>query len=108
MATDARADQVQLGAVARMGPHAERVAVVFYGLWLLLILVTLASMWHYISGNRRLLAGDFSQAPIDQITRMFRPNFALYGFAIALAFILPQIAAALFLIIAVVGFIRVA
>ena len=89
-------------------PHAERVAAVFYGLWLLLMSVTLAGMWRYISGKRRLLPDDFSQAQIDHITRLFQPNIALYGFAIVLALVLPQIAAALFLIIAVVGFIRTA
>ena len=87
---------------------AEQVAAVFYGFWLLLISVTLAGMWSYISGKRRLLPDDFSQARIDHISRIFRPNIALYGFAIVLALILPQIAAALFLIIAVVGFIRTA
>jgi len=89
-------------------PHAERVAAVFYGLWLLLISVTLAGMWRYVSGQRRLLPDDFSQAGIDRITRIFQPNIALYVFAIALALILPRVAAALFLIIAVVGFIRTA
>jgi TMEM175 potassium channel family protein len=87
-------------------PHAERVASVFYGVWLLLIWVMLAGLWRYVSGNRRLLPTDFSQTRIDRVTRLFRPNIALYGFAIVLALILPQIAAALFLIIAVVGFIR--
>jgi hypothetical protein len=37
-----------------------------------------------------------------------RPNIALYAFAIALALVVPQIAGALFLIIAVVGFVRTA
>jgi len=89
-------------------PHAERVAAVFYGVWLLLISVTLAGMWRYISANRRLLPEDLTQDQIDHITRIFQPNIAFYGFAIALAFLLPQIGAALFLIIAVLGFIRTA
>jgi uncharacterized membrane protein len=89
-------------------PEAERVAAVFYGLWLLLISVTLAGMWGYISGKRRLLPDDFVQARIDYVTQIFRPSIAFYVFAIALALILPQIAAALFLVIAVVGFIRTA
>jgi hypothetical protein len=77
-------------------PHAERVAAVFYGLWLLLISVTLAGMWHYISADQSLLPGDFSQTRIDRIARVFQPNIALYTFAIALALIVPQIAAAPF------------
>ncbi|HYB30659.1 MAG TPA: TMEM175 family protein [Solirubrobacteraceae bacterium] len=89
-------------------PHAERVAAVFYGLSLLFISVTLAGMWRYISGKRRLLPDDFSQAQIDHLTRSFQPNIAFYGFAIVLALILPEIAAALFLIIAVGAFIRTA
>ncbi|HUA45802.1 MAG TPA: hypothetical protein VMA77_11270 [Solirubrobacteraceae bacterium] len=80
----------------------------FYGVWLLLISVTLAGMWRYISANRRLLPEDLTQDQIDHITRIFQPNIAFYGFAIALAFLLPQIGAALFLIIAVLGFIRTA
>jgi len=87
---------------------AERVAAVFYGFWMLLISVILTAMWRYISNGHRLLPDDFRQARIDHIARYFQPNIGLYGFAIALAFILPRVAAALFLIIAVVGFIRVA
>jgi len=87
---------------------AERVAAVFYGVWMLLISVILTAMWRYISNGHRLLPDDFRQARIDHIKRYFEPNIALYGFAIALAFIVPQVAGALFLIIAVVGFIRVA
>jgi uncharacterized membrane protein len=89
-------------------PEAERIAAVFYGLWLLLISATLAGMWGYISGKRRLLPEDFLQDQIDYITRLFRPSIAFYVFAIGLALIVPQIAAALFLVIAVVGFIRTA
>ena len=62
-------------------------------------------MWRYVSGNRRLLAEDLSQAQIDHITHIFQPNVALCGLAIALALILPQVAAAVFLIVAVVGFV---
>jgi TMEM175 potassium channel family protein len=87
---------------------AERVAAVFYGSWMLLISVILSAMWRYISHGHRLIPEDFTQARIDRIARYFQPQIALYGFAIALAFFLPQEAAALFLIIAVVGFIRVA
>lgn len=87
-------------------PQAERVAAVFYALWLLLISVTQACIWPYISANHRLLPDDVSQSRIDHITRIFRPNIALYVFAIVLALVLPQIAAVLCLIIAAVGFIR--
>ena len=87
-------------------PHAERVAAVFYGLWLLFISVTLAGMWRYVSAGRRLLPDDFSQVQIDHITRTFHPSITLYGFAIVLALVLPQIAAGMFLVIAVVGFVR--
>jgi len=89
-------------------PQAERVAALFYGLWLLLISVTLAGMWGYVSGKRRLVPDDFVQARVDYVTGIFRPNIVFYVFALALALILPQIAAALFLAIAVVGFIRTA
>jgi len=81
---------------------------VFYGFWMLLISVILSAMWRYISDGHRLLPDEVNQARIDHIARFFQPNIALYGVAIALAFFLPQEAAALFLIIAVVGFIRVA
>ncbi|MBV9337821.1 MAG: DUF1211 domain-containing protein [Solirubrobacterales bacterium] len=87
---------------------AERVAAVFYGLWLLLISVALAGMWRYTSGKRRLLPDDFSQDQVDYMTRLFEPNIALFVFAIVLALILPQVAAALYLLIATLGFIRTA
>lgn len=78
----------------------------FYALWLLLISVTQACVSPHISANHRLLPDDVSQSRIDHITRIFRPNIALYVFAIVLALVLPQIAAVLCLIIAAVGFIR--
>ena len=43
-------------------PQAERVATVPYGLWLLLISVTQAGIWRYVSTNHRLLPHDVSQA----------------------------------------------
>jgi uncharacterized membrane protein len=89
-------------------PQAERVAAVFYGLWLMLISITLAAMWRYISANHRLLPGDITQARIDRITGIFQPNIALYASAIALALVMPQTGAVLYLIIALAGFIRTA
>lgn len=87
-------------------PGAERVAVLFYGVWLLLISITIAGMWRYAAGGRRLLTPDVPQDEIDTLTRMLEPDLGFYAGAILLAVIVPQAGAALFLVIAVTALIR--
>lgn len=84
---------------------AERVAAVFYGCWLLLIAVLLASMWRYISADRRLVIAELPQRVLDRLTSALEPSVAYYGAAIVLAVFLPQVAAAAYLAIAVFGFV---
>jgi uncharacterized membrane protein len=87
-------------------PHAEQIAAVFYGSWLLLITAVLAGMWRYIATDRRLLPDNVTQTEIDGLARRLEPSLGLYVIAIVLAVVIPQAAAGLFLAIAVVGFIR--
>jgi hypothetical protein len=58
-------------------PQAERLAAVFYGLRLLLISVTQACIWRYVSANHRLLPDDVSQFRVDHITRISGQHRAL-------------------------------
>ncbi|HUA12380.1 MAG TPA: TMEM175 family protein [Solirubrobacteraceae bacterium] len=84
---------------------AERVAAVFYGVWLLLIAVLIAALWRYVSADRRLLIERLPDVTVTRLTNALEPSVALYGAAIVLALFLPQVAAGAYLAIAVFGFI---
>jgi TMEM175 potassium channel family protein len=87
-------------------PSAERVAAVFYGIWLLLITTPLAGMWRYITTGRKLVPDQVPQTEIDRISRRLEPGLPFYAVAILLALLVPQVAAGLFLVIAVVALVR--
>jgi uncharacterized membrane protein len=78
---------------------AERVAVVFYGLALLALAVSMTFLIRYAFGQPHLL-----KEHIDEETaaaaRQYRPSYLLYVGAIAVGFLLPLVAVFLYLGIA--------
>ncbi len=78
---------------------AERVAVVFYGLTLLALMISLTFLIRYASERRPLL-----KEHVDEETaaaaRRFRPTYVLYLVAIAVGLLAPVVAVALYLGIA--------
>ena len=78
---------------------AERVAVVFYGLALLALAVSLAFLIRYAFGQRELLKEHVEESVAAEAAR-YRPNYLYYGVAIAIGFLLPFVGVALYLAIA--------
>jgi uncharacterized membrane protein len=77
-----------------------RAAAALYGATLVLTSVAFFSWWRYASGGRRLIAASVPQEHVDAVTRAFNPGIALYGLALALAFVQPWASAAGYLAIA--------
>jgi uncharacterized membrane protein len=78
---------------------AERVAVVFYGLTLLALAVSLALLVRYAFGQRGLLKEHIEENVAVEASR-YRPSYVYYGVAIAIGFVLPFVAVGLYLAIA--------
>jgi uncharacterized membrane protein len=78
---------------------AERVAVVFYGLALLALAVSLTLLVRYAFGQRELLREHVEESVAAEAAR-YRPSYIYYGVAIAIGLVLPFVAIALYLGIA--------
>ena len=78
---------------------AERVAVVFYGLTLLALAVSLTLLIRYAFGQRELLK-DHVEDDVAAEAARYRPSYLYYAIAIAIGFVLPFVAVGLYLAIA--------
>jgi len=90
-----------LMAKAIRDTNAERAAVVFYGVTLLVISVLLRVLWDAIVRNPELLDPSVSTQEVKPIRRAALPNIGFYAAAIALALLFPQAAVFGYLAIAV-------
>ena len=90
-----------LMAKAIRDTNAERAAVVFYGVTLLVISVLLRVLWDAIVRSPELLDPSVSTQEIKPIRRAALPNIGFYAAAIALALLFPQAAVFGYLAIAV-------
>ena len=90
-----------LMAKAIRDTNAERAAVVFYGVTLLLISILLRALWDAIVHHPELLDQSVSTQEIKPIRRSSLPNIGFYAAAIALALAVPQAAVFGYLAIAV-------
>lgn len=79
--------------------RAERVAVVFYGLALLALAVSLTFLIRYAFGQRELLKEHIEDSAAAEAAR-YRPSYLYYVVAIAIGFLLPFVGVALYLAIA--------
>jgi uncharacterized membrane protein len=77
----------------------ERVAVVFYGLVLLALALALTVFVRYAAEHRRLVK-DQVEAEAVEGALAHQPSFLLYGGGIAVGFVFPTVAVALYLAIA--------
>lgn len=80
---------------------AERAAVIFYGLVLLVISLIVTAMWGAIVREPELLEPDVSLEDVAALARASAPGLGFYAVVIAVALVLPQIAAVGYLAIAV-------
>jgi uncharacterized membrane protein len=97
----------RLVADAIRDEDAERAAVVFYGLSLLVIAILVAALWTVIARDRALLKPEVTDAEISAVTLATTPNIGFYVVATALAIAAPRAAAGLYLVIAAVSLVRV-
>ncbi len=86
---------------------AERVAVIFYGATLLVISLLLSALWGAIASDRDLLKPEVSEQEIKSILIETTPNLGFYIGVLVLALFAPKVAAFGFLVIAIVGVLRV-
>jgi uncharacterized membrane protein len=97
----------KLVADAIRDESAERAAVIFYGLCLLVISVLFAALWGTVARNRDLLRPDVTEEEVNAILLRASPNIGFYVGVTALAIVAPRVAAIGYLVIAVVGVLRV-
>ncbi len=85
---------------------AERAAVVFFGLVLLAISVTISALWRYVARHRDLLEPGVTDEEVKAMTLVTTPSIGFYAVIVGLAFLVPQVAAFGYLLIAVVAVFR--
>jgi len=86
--------------------EAERAAVIFYGATLLLISLLISALWGVVTRDRDLLKPEVSEEEINAILVATTPTIGFYVGVIALALFAPQVAAFGYLVIAIVGVLR--
>jgi len=92
-----------LMAEAIRDTDAERAAVVFYGLTLLLISVLLRVLWGAVAGRPDLLDQNVSAQDIRANLSAATPNIGFYAAVIVLAVLVPKVAVFGYLVIAIVA-----
>jgi uncharacterized membrane protein len=78
---------------------AERIAVTVYGLNLLAISGFISVLWHYAVAEH-LVRQDTSDADLRALTAKLDPSLIFYAVAIGIGLVLPHVATALYLLIA--------
>ena len=74
----------------------ERVAVVFYGLTLLLLTLALTVFVRYAAEHRRLVKDEVGANAVEEAL-VHQPSFLLYAVGIAVGLLLPTVGVAFFL-----------
>jgi uncharacterized membrane protein len=81
--------------------HAERAAVVVYGVTLLVISLLVRALWHHVSTNRELLHADTTDSVIARVEGRRWPRVGLVGAATILGIlVLPRLAVFAYLVVA--------
>ena len=79
----------------------ERVAVVFYGIVLLLAALSLNLLWRYAARRRRLLKADTPHEEVRELDESLAPSLVGYVVAILVGLAFPRVAVVLYLLMAV-------
>lgn len=96
----------RLAAEAIRSSDAERAAIVFYGISLLICSALLGALWGVVVRDRSLLEPGVTDAEVNDLLLRTTPNIGFYIGATALGLLLPHVAAALYLAIAVLTVLR--
>lgn len=86
--------------------HAERGAVVFYGLNLLAISFAISILWRHIASHRELLKPEVSDAEVHRISTETTPNTGFYAAVVLIGLAFPRGSAFAYLVIALVSVLR--
>jgi uncharacterized membrane protein len=86
---------------------AERTAAIFYGVCLLAIAVLFSALWGAVARDRELLKPDVTDDEVNAILLATSPSIGFYAATIGLAIVAPRAAAIGYLLIALVGVLRV-
>ena len=96
----------RLMAEAIHDESAERVAVVFYGVALLVNVLLLSAMWQAIARRRELLRSEVTDAEVQELLGRTAPNIGFYLGVTLLAILAPYVAAVGYLVIAILFVVR--
>ena len=97
----------RLVAEAIRDQAAERAAAIFYGVSLLTITLLLSALWGTVARDRELLKPEVTDDEVNSLLIALSPGIGFYAGTIALAIVAPRAAAVGYLLIAVVGVLRV-
>ena len=93
----------KLMAEAISSTDAERAAVIFYGLSLFVISITLSVLWRTVARDPSLRAPEVTDAEIKALVQRTTPGIGFYIGVILLAIFAPKVAAFGYLVIAIVA-----
>jgi TMEM175 potassium channel family protein len=96
----------KLMAEAIHNEEAARAAVIFYGAALLVISLLFSLLWGSIARDRRVLKPDVTVKEVNAIAIAATPSIGFYVGVIVLAVFAPRVAVFGYLVIAVVGLLR--
>ncbi len=96
----------KLMAEAINSSDAERTAVIFYGLSLLVISCLISALWGSVARDRHLLQPEVSAKEFNAIALATTPSVGFYVGVIVLAVLAPKIAVFGYLLIAIVAVLR--
>jgi uncharacterized membrane protein len=97
----------RLVAEAIRDESAERPAAIFYGVCLLAIALLFSALWAAVARDHELLRPEVTEAEVNAILLATSPSIGFYAGTIAVAIVAPQLAAFGYLLIAVLGTLRV-
>ncbi len=75
----------------------ERVAVIFYGIVLLVIAALMSALWRYARGTRELLKSDVTDDELGELTSKSTPGLLLLLLSTAIGLVIPTLSALCFL-----------
>jgi uncharacterized membrane protein len=96
----------RLVAEAIHNEDAERAAVIFYGLSLLVIQILLGTLWAVAARDRSLIRPQVSDNEVSAMLRQTTPGIGFYTLVIVFAILAPKVAAFGYLAIAVLAVMR--
>jgi uncharacterized membrane protein len=97
----------KLMAEAIHEPDATRAAVIFYGGSLFVTSLLLSLLWGSVAYVRELLRPEVDEQEVNAIGLATAPTIGFYVAIIALALVAPRVAAVGYLLVAIVGLLRV-